>query len=124
MADDIFYGEILGPEPEVEVEETKVRHGFWRTLKRAARYIPFAEDVVAGYYCAIDRSTPARVRTILLGALAYFVMPVDVIPDFLAGVGFTDDATILLSALTAVRAHIRPAHREAARRALASNDRP
>ena len=115
-ADDIRYGEILGP--EVEAKERKVRRGFWRTLKRAARQLPFAEDVVAGYFCAIDRATPVRVRAVLLGALAYFVIPTDVLPDFLAGIGFTDDASVLLGTLAMVRAYIRPAHREAARHAL------
>jgi uncharacterized membrane protein YkvA (DUF1232 family) len=114
---DVKYGEILGPEDD-ETRETKVRKGFWKTLRRAARHVPFSEDVVAGYYAAIDRETPGRVRTMLLGALAYFVLPLDTIPDFLAGVGFTDDATILLATLAMVRAHIRPRHREAARRAL------
>lgn len=114
--EDVKYGEILGPEDEAR--ESRVRKGFWQTLRKAARYIPFAEELVAAYYCAIDPQTPGRVRAILLGALAYFVLPFDVVPDFLAGVGFTDDATVLLAAITMVRAHIRPEHREAAKRAL------
>lgn len=113
----IRYGEILGPEDD-DVRETKVRRGFWRTFGRAARHVPFADELVAGYYCAIDRRTPGRVRTMLLGALAYFVLPLDTIPDFLAGIGFTDDTAILLATLAMVRAHIRPEHRAAAERAL------
>lgn len=118
MVEDIKYGEILGPEDE-DVREKKVRRGFWRTMRRAMRYIPFAEDVVAGYFCAIDRQTPGRVRAMLLGALAYFILPLDTIPDLIAGIGFTDDATVLIATLAMVRAHILPRHREAARRALA-----
>lgn len=114
---DIKYGEILGPEDD-DAREKKVRKGFWRTFRRAARHVPFSEDVVAGYYCAIDRQTPGRVRTMLLGALAYFVLPLDTIPDILAGIGFTDDAAILFATLGMVRAHIKPQHREAARRVL------
>ena len=49
--------------------------------------IPFAEDLVAAYYCALDRDTPGYVRAVLFGALAYFVLPIDVVPDFLAGLG-------------------------------------
>ncbi len=116
MIQDIRYGEILGPEDVIR--ERRVRGGFWRTLRRAAGQIPFAEDFVAAYYCALDRSTPGRVRAVLLGALAYFVLPLDTIPDFVAGIGFTDDVTILVATLAMVRAHIRPAHREAARHAL------
>ncbi len=116
MPNRIHYGEVIGTD-EREREET-VRHGFWRTIRRAARHISFIEDVVAGYYCAVDRSTPTRVRTTIFGARAYFVLPLDVIPDFITGIGFTDDITVLLGTLTLVRAHIMPSHREAARRAL------
>ena len=76
------------------------------------------EDVVAAYYCAFDRRTPARVRGTLLAALAYFVLPMDFVPDLLLGIGFTDDVTVLAAALTALRPHITDAHREAARQAL------
>jgi uncharacterized membrane protein YkvA (DUF1232 family) len=120
--DEIKYGEILRPEGDA-AREKKVRKGFWKTLRRAVRVIPFAEDLVAGYYCALDPATPPRVRAVLLGALAYFVLPLDAIPDLLAGVGFTDDVTVLVATLALVRSHIRPVHREAARRAL-TDDRP
>jgi uncharacterized membrane protein YkvA (DUF1232 family) len=121
--DDIKYGDILGPEDNT-AREKRVRKGFWRTLRRAVRVIPFAEELVAGYYCALDPKTPPRVRALLLGALAYFVLPLDAIPDLLAGVGFTDDVTVLVATLALVRSHIRPVHREAARQALADRDQP
>ncbi len=117
--DEILYGEVLGPEEDEETRAQRVRRRFWKTLRKAARAIPFADELVAAYYCALDPATPQRVRLILLGALAYFVLPFDAIPDFLVGVGFTDDATVLLAAITMVRGHITPVHREAARRALA-----
>ena len=114
---DVKYGEILGPEEEAERAE-KVRGKFWSTFRRAARAIPFSEDLVAAYYCALDPAVPARVRGILLAALAYFILPFDAVPDIIAGLGFTDDATILLATIGLVRAHITEVHREAARRAL------
>ena len=115
---DVKYGEILGPEPEATRSE-RVKSRFWSTFRKAARQIPFAEDLVAAYYCALDPATPGSVRATLLGALAYFILPFDIIPDFIAGLGFTDDATVLLAAIGMVRAHITPVHREAARRVLA-----
>src|SRR5258707_12896718 len=118
---DVKYGEILGPEPEATRSE-RVRRRFWSAFRKAARYIPFAEDLVAAYYCALDPATPHGVRAILLAALAYFVLPFDIIPDFIAGLGYTDDATVLLAAIGLVRSHITPVHREAARRALAEED--
>jgi len=98
--------------------EERVRGQFWRTARRAARQVPFMEDVVAAYYCALDSRTPTRVRGVLLAALAYFVLPVDFIPDFIFGLGFTDDVAVLTAAITALRGHITPAHRAAAREAL------
>ena len=118
--DEILYGEILGPEDD-EGRSQRVRAGFWRTFRRAARYIPFSEDLVAGYFCALDPATPHRVRAILLAALAYFILPFDAVPDVLAGIGFSDDVTVLVAAIAMVRAHITPAHWQAARRALAEN---
>lgn len=92
---------------------------FWRKIRRYVRAVPFAEEAVAAWYAARDPSTPAHVRAVLVGALAYFVVPVDMVPDFLAGLGFTDDAAVLMAALQTVRGHIRPAHRDQARAALA-----
>ncbi len=54
----------------------------------------------------------------LLGAIAYFVLPADMIPDILAGLGFTDDASVLAAAIAAVGRHIRPHHRIRARTRL------
>ena len=108
--------EILGPEAK---REQRVRAGFWATLRRAAGAVPFSEDLVAAYYAALDPATPRRVRLTLLAALAYFVMPFDIVPDLLPLIGFTDDVTVLLTAIGMVATHITPEHREAARRALA-----
>lgn len=110
--------EILGPEDAAE-KEAQIRARFWPTVRRALRVIPFIDEVVAAYYAMLDPTTPARARLTLVGALAYFVMPFDVIPDLLLGLGFVDDVSILLAALAAVRGSIKEEHREAARRALA-----
>lgn len=119
----VLHGEILGPEilgPEDEASRSeRVRRRFWSTFRKAARYVPFSEDLVAAYYCALDPKTPHRVRAMLLGALAYFILPLDAIPDILAAVGFSDDITVLVATIALVGAHITEGHREKARRALA-----
>ncbi|PAQ06115.1 YkvA family protein [Mesorhizobium temperatum] len=102
-------------------EESEVREKFWRTAKRAARQIPFMEELVAAYYCAMDKNTPLRAKGILVAALGYFVLPTDVIPDFVFGLGFTDDIAVLTAAITTVKAHITSAHRLAAKQAIADN---
>lgn len=87
-------------------------------LLSVAGRIPFADDLAAAYYCAIDAQTPAKVKLVLFAALGYFVLPIDAIPDVLTGMGFTDDATVLATALGLVGAHIKDHHRVAARRLL------
>ena len=118
MAKTIHDIEILGPE-EAADQEARVRARFWPTVKKALRSIPFMEEVVAAYYAMLDPRTPAKSRLILIAALAYFVSPFDAIPDFMMGLGFVDDASILMAAFAAVRSSIRDEHRQAARRALA-----
>jgi uncharacterized membrane protein YkvA (DUF1232 family) len=110
--DDVKIGEILlpGEESEHEAKARKVQRRFWPTLKRAMRQVPFSRDLVAAYYCAMDPTTPMRTRGILLGALAYFVLPLDFIPDVLAMVGFSDDIAVLTAAFAAISGQIKEDH--------------
>jgi uncharacterized membrane protein YkvA (DUF1232 family) len=103
---------------EDSANEQRVRTGFWPKIKSVAASIPFAEDAVAAYYCAFDRKTPLAARATLWGALAYFILPFDVIPDYLPLIGFTDDAAVLATAIRMIASHMQPEHREAAKRAL------
>ena len=98
--------------------EEKVRREFWPKFRSFAAQLPFAEDVAAAYFCAVDKKTPLKVRGTLLAALAYFIMPVDFVPDILALVGFTDDITVLTAAFSLVSAHITDEHREQAKEVL------
>ena len=99
-------------------KESAVRRGVFPKLKRVVANAPFAEDVAAAYFCAFDPATPMRAKGILLGALAYFILPVDLVPDMALGLGFTDDIAVLLAAVNAVSSHLRPDHRVSARAAL------
>ena len=99
--------------------EARVTRGFWAKLRRGVGRVPFLEEAVSAYYCAFDPQTPRPVKAMLLAALAYFVVPSDMIPDFIAGLGFTDDATVLYATIQLVAHHIRDSHRERARRRLA-----
>jgi uncharacterized membrane protein YkvA (DUF1232 family) len=98
--------------------ERRVRRDFWAKLKRFAGQVPFVEDIVAGYFCALDPATPMRVRGMLLAAIAYFILPFDIVPDLIAGLGFADDAALVTAVLALVSSHITPTHRAAAARAL------
>ena len=99
-------------------QERIVREGFWRKLRKVAGLIPFAEDLVAAFFCAIDQNTPMKVRGALLAALVYFITPTDLIPDFVAGIGFSDDAAVLAMVMGLVGGHIKDRHRAKARDAL------
>jgi uncharacterized membrane protein YkvA (DUF1232 family) len=101
-----------------ERDRARVNDGFWPKLRRVARRIPFLNELLAAYYCTLDPKTPLQAKAVLMGALAYFVLPIDVIPDFIAGFGFTDDATVLYAAIRSVAAHIRDEHRQRARQML------
>ena len=100
-------------------DEARVRRDFWAKAKRVAARLPFAEDLLAAYYCAFDQATPLHVKAALVGALAYFVLPFDFMPDMLPFLGYTDDAAVLLTALRMVSGYMLPEHRDAARIALA-----
>ena len=121
MARDILdIDEVLQPGTEEEQarQEARVRASVLDTARRALRYVPFMEDVIAAYYCAIDPRTPSASRGVLLAALAYFVLPFDIMPDFLFGIGFTDDIAVMWAAFRAVRQNIKPEHYVKAREAL------
>ncbi|BAT58429.1 hypothetical protein GJW-30_1_00954 [Variibacter gotjawalensis] len=100
-------------------DEAVVRQGFWAKMKRVAASLPFANDLLAAYYCAFDRDTPLHVKAALMGALAYFVMPFDIMPDVMPLLGYTDDAAVLATAIRMVAGHIKTEHRDAAESAIA-----
>ena len=106
------------PADRLAQDRESVRRRFWIKLKRVAAKLPFAEDLLAAYYCAFDKQTPRHVQAALLGAIAYFILPFDFVPDMLPVLGFTDDAAILATAIRMVSNHIMPEHRAAARSAL------
>jgi uncharacterized membrane protein YkvA (DUF1232 family) len=91
---------------------------FWAKVTANLGRIPFMDEIVAVWFCARDPATPPKVKAILLGAVAYFVLPFDIVPDFIAGLGYGDDLAVLIAAIRAVRPHISATHREQARAAL------
>ena len=87
---------------------------FLNNVKRFIRHVPFTKDAVAMYFCMIDSKTPAYAKATIAAALAYFLSPVDAIPDLIVGLGFTDDATVITGALATVRSHVKDEHWEKA----------
>jgi uncharacterized membrane protein YkvA (DUF1232 family) len=96
------------------LDEQKVDEGFWPKIRRVAGKVPFASDALALFWCAKDPETPAAARGMMFAALAYFVLPTDVIPDVLAGLGFADDAAVIAAVIGVAGKHLKPRHKQAA----------
>jgi len=116
MASDFSAG--FEPADRLAEDRESVRKRFWIKLKQVAAKLPFTEDLLAAYYCAFDKETPRHVQVALMGAVAYFILPFDFVPDMMPVLGFTDDAAVLATAIRLVASHITDDHREAARAAL------
>ncbi|HUL08001.1 MAG TPA: YkvA family protein [Candidatus Acidoferrum sp.] len=111
--------ELVLYDPEkLKRDQAKVERKFWDKLRKYVRQVPFVGDLIAAYYCAIDPATPLHVKAVLFGALAYFIMPIDLVPDFIAWIGFTDDAAVLYAALRTIAPHIKDSHRQQAKVAI------
>ena len=95
-----------------------VESGFWPRLRKLAGQIPFAEDLAAAYFCVMDPATPGRVRGVLLAALAWFVLPASVMPEFVVVVGFTDELAVTAIVARMIRKHLKECHYVQARLAL------
>ena len=107
-------------DPEkLDQDRDKVVHNFWSKARRVLGRVPFLEDAVAAYYCARDPHTPTQVKAVLYGALAYFILPTDLVPDVLTAFGFVDDAAILTYAYRKVAEYVTDTHRQQARTAIA-----
>ncbi|HEY2247777.1 MAG TPA: YkvA family protein [Bradyrhizobium sp.] len=116
MASDFSMG--FEPADRLARDRDSVRRRFWAKLKKVAGRLPFIEDLLAAYYCAFDKQTPRHVQVALLGAIAYFILPFDFIPDMMPALGFTDDAAVLATVIRLVAGNITEDHREAARTVL------
>lgn len=112
-------GPCLSEDDKMTADERTVRRDFRAKLRETLGRIPFAHEAVAAYFAALDPATPKHVKAVLLAALAYFILPLDTIPDFLVGLGFTDDAAVLYAAMRTLAPHIGDGHRRKAEAWLA-----
>jgi uncharacterized membrane protein YkvA (DUF1232 family) len=103
--------ELVG---NLAANQNTVSRGFWQKARKTLGRVPFSETRRGlllrhrQHHAAADPGHPVR-------RAAYFVLPIDAIPDFMLGLGFTDDAAIIVAALTAAKVHISDAHRKMAR---------
>jgi uncharacterized membrane protein YkvA (DUF1232 family) len=85
----------------------------WLKLRRfaAAAGREVVERALVLYYVLEDQGTPGWARAACIGALGYFIAPIDAIADLVPLVGYTDDLGVLVAALATVAKHITPEHR-------------
>lgn len=90
---------------------------FWKKLSKVAAFTgkQSIEKILILYYCFRDPDTPKGAKSVILSALGYFVLPLDVIPDLAPGIGYTDDFGVIALALMMVAIHIKAEHKEYAR---------
>ncbi len=109
---------VLYEPKAVMVVERVLRRRLWSRLYALAASLPFAQDVLAAYFCAIDRQTPLAVKVTLLGTLAGFLLPQRLVPKILRSLVLGGDVALLWGAIQGFAAHIRPEHRRRARLVL------
>ncbi|MDU1689978.1 MAG: DUF1232 domain-containing protein, partial [Bradyrhizobium sp.] len=70
-SDTTDYSVGFEPADRLAQDRDTVRRRFWVKFKQVVARLPFAEDLLAAYYCAFDKETPRHVQAALLGAIAY-----------------------------------------------------
>ena len=90
---------------------------FWQKLKTNSKSAgkSIIEKVLMLYYSAMDKDTPKWAKGVIFGALAYFIMPVDAIPDFIPVAGYSDDLMTIIGAISVVAVHIKEEHKKKAK---------
>ena len=87
----------------------------WLTDKVLDLGKEFVEKLLILYYAGMDPKTPPGARIVVASAIAYFVFPIDAIPDFIPGLGKLDDLGVLAAALAIIAFHIKKEHKEQAK---------
>ncbi len=102
----------------IETDKTEIpEKSFWKKVK--------ANTSVAGYeaiynalvlfYTARAKETPTWCKTVIVGALGYFISLIDGIPDLTPVLGYTDDIAVMIAAVGALATHITPEIKEKAK---------
>ncbi len=103
-----------------DYEKEYSEDSFWRKISRNA--LKAGKEVVLNaltlYYCLQDEDTPTKAKLTIFGALGYFIVMLDAIPDFTPIVGYGDDLGAIMLAMGIVAVHIKPEHRALAEKQL------
>jgi uncharacterized membrane protein YkvA (DUF1232 family) len=85
-------------------EKNYSEKSFWQKIKGTVHKLggKFLEEVLMLYYTFLSSQTPIYVKAMIIGALGYFICPIDVIPDPLPVIGYTDDAAVIATTVKTV----------------------
>ena len=94
----------------VKYEKNYSEDGLWKKIGNVAKKagLKTVYMVLLLYYVLISDSTPKKYKAMIIGALGYFILPLDAIPDIVPAVGYTDDVAALAGAILAVAKCISP----------------
>ncbi len=83
---------------------------FWKKLKHLASNVgsKVLYPALQLYYLLQAKDVPVKAKTLIVGALGYLILPVDMVPDFIPALGFTDDLSALMVALRTLNKYLTP----------------
>lgn len=105
------------PVPD-DYDQRRVEEDFWPKLKRVAAEVPGVSDLLALYYYMNSDQAPFQHKVAVVATLAYFIMPVDALPDFFGALGYTDDLAVALGLIRFIGSEKMQPYRKYARRWL------
>ena len=105
------------PRPQGQYDSEYSEESFWKKVRKNAWSAgkQVVEKALTLYYCMMDRDTPAWAKAVIVGALGYFILPTDAIPDMIPGAGYADDLGAITVAIGAVAVHIKAEHLQKAK---------
>jgi len=101
--------------PTKNKDELLVKKKFEKKAKKLVGKIKFLQGAVELYFCAVDPKTETWVKVLAFSALAYFIIPLDAIPDYIPIAGYLDDAGIIASAIKKLSDKVTDEHQKSAK---------
>lgn len=102
--------EILEDVDMSEHEKDYSEQGFWDKVQNYAAKagVTLIYKALQLYYVAQSPDCPMKVKAGIYSALGYFILPLDIIPDFTPVVGYSDDLAAIGMALVLAQAYLTP----------------
>ncbi len=96
--------EVLSPDSTSRYDPKRLWQKITNHAKQAGREV--VNYTLQLHYAAQRPGTPAWAKRTAYGAIAYFILPLDAVPDFIVGAGYTDDLAVLALAVTTLATYI------------------